>query len=158
MNRTSTLTLAFLYCFLVPTITTVGQEYPPESFNTDGAGVAIYGYDPVAYFTMNAAVPGNPEIRADYEGILFYFASQEHRELFEADPQAFLPQYGGWCAWAASRNSLADIDPEQFVVQDGRLFLNYSGFINLRFRSRLDYNIEQADENWPELSRQAADR
>lgn len=130
----------------------------PESFNVDSSGVAIQGYDPVAYFTQGSAVAGDPSIRAEYEGVLFYFSSNEHRELFNRNPEQYLPQYGGWCAWAASRNSIADIDPEQFVIHDGRLFLNFSGFVNLRFRTRLDHNIELADRNWPELSRDAAAR
>lgn len=134
------------------------QTNPPDSFNTDEYGVAIQGYDPVAYFTQDAAVPGDPRIRAEYQEVIFYFSSAQNLELFNEDPEAYLPQYGGWCAWAASRNSIADVDPTQFVVHNGRLFLNYSGFINLRFRTRLDHNIEQADRNWPDLSNEAASR
>lgn len=133
-------------------------QFQPDSFLTDRNGLAIQGYDPVAYFTRNAAVKGDPAIVAEFLGVRFHFSSQEHRRLFSDDPERYLPQYGGWCAWAASQNSLAVVDPTAFVVHDGKLYLNYSGFINLRFRARLGHNIEQADANWPALADEAARR
>lgn len=133
------------------------SQSPASSFNLQN-GVAIRGYDPVAYFTMDAAVEGVPSISAEHDGVTYYFSSEEHRELFESNPERYVPAYGGWCAWAASRNELADIDPEAFVVHNDRLFLNYSGFLNTRFRLRLDHNIELADEFWPQLADEAAAR
>mgnify|MGYP006292777675 CR=1 FL=1 len=127
------------------------------SYNTVD-GVAIKGYDPVAYFTMEAAVPGDPAISAEYDGVTFHFSSEEHRELFAAEPERYAPAYGGWCAWAASRDSLADIDPTQWVIHNDRLFLNFSGFVNTRFRLRLDHNIAEADRNWPDLAEEASSR
>lgn len=127
------------------------------SYNTQD-GVAIKGYDPVAYFTQETAVPGDPSITAEYDGIIYHFSTEEHRELFLADPGRYVPAYGGWCAWAASRNSLADIDPTQWVVHNDRLFLNFSGLVNARFRLRLDHNISEADRNWPDLAGEAAAR
>ncbi len=121
-------------------------------------GVAIKGYDPVAYFTVGEAVPGDEGITAEHAGIVYQFSSEEHRDLFEADPERYIPAYGGWCAWAASRDSLADIDPTAFVIHEGRLFLNFSSFINGRFRLRLDRNIQDADANWPDLADEAAGR
>jgi YHS domain-containing protein len=150
--------LATTMLIALAAVSLVAQSNPPEGFNTDDSGLAIQGYDPVAYFTRNAAVQGDPAIQAEYEGVLFSFATEEHREQFLEDPQAYLPQYGGWCAWAAARGSLAEIDPTQFVIHNGRLFLNYSGFVNLRFRARLEHNIEQADVNWPTLVPEAAGR
>ena len=121
-------------------------------FNVDADGVAIHGYDPVAYFVVGKAVAGVQEFSAQYGGATFYFASEDNRELFNSDPEKYAPAYGGWCAWAASRNSIAEIDPKAFVVHDDRLFLNFSGFLNWRFRLNLKSNIEEADTNWPDLA------
>jgi YHS domain-containing protein len=127
------------------------------SFNLDN-GVAIEGYDPVAYFTENAAVPGDPDISTTHNGVTYYFSTEEHRELFSDDPDRYVPAYGGWCAFAAARGRLADINPEQFVVHEGTLYLNYSGWINRRFVNQLEENIEQATANWPDLAREATRR
>lgn len=128
------------------------------SFNVDADGVAIKGYDPVAYFTLNRAERGLPQIWSEYEGVRFHFADPDHKALFDAEPERYVPAYGGWCAWAASRNSLADIDPAAFTIHDGRLFLNYSFLLNTRFRVGLERNIELADGYWPTLAEQASAR
>lgn len=133
----------------------VSQEQPGESFNVNAQGVALDGYDPVAYFTEDEATPGDPSISALYDGVTFYFASRDNRELFESSPELYLPQYGGWCAWAASRGDLAAIDPEQYVIHEDRLFLNYSGWLNFRFKRNLDENVDKADDNWPGLLQEA---
>lgn len=162
MNRShsvSALTLILALIFvLAPGGPMAAQDsIGAASYNTEG-GVAIKGYDPVAYFTQEAAVPGDPSISAEHDGVTYHFSSDEHRDLFLANPEQYVPAYGGWCAWAASRNSLADIDPTQWVIHDGRLFLNFSGLVNTRFRLRLDHNIAEADANWPELADEAAAR
>ncbi len=123
-------------------------------FNVDADGVAIQGYDSVAYFVAGGAVAGVPEFAEQYGGATFYFASENNRELFRSDPGKYAPAYGGWCAWAASRSSIADINPKAFVVRDDRLFLNFSRFLNWRFRLKLSSNIEKADTNWPDLTKE----
>jgi len=90
--------------------------------------------------------------------VTFYFASAEHRTIFMEKPDRFIPAYGAWCAWAASRDSLAAIDPRQFVIHDDRLFLNYNARLNRRFAGKLEDNIQKADDNWPELSEEARAR
>ena len=82
---------------------------------------------------------------AEFAGATFYFSSEDNQMLFQGDPERYVPAYGGWCAWAASRDSIADIDPKAFVVHDGRLFLNFNGWLNWRFRFNLKGNIEKAD-------------
>lgn len=130
------------------------QEHPvyaPE-------GIAIEGYDPVAYFTEGRPVEGSAEFSYEWRGAEWRFASREHLDLFMSDPERYAPEYGGYCAWAVGRGDIAPIDPRQWVIQDGRLFLNFSAFVNLRFNFNRDRNIELADENWPEVQRELRNR
>ena len=141
---------------LVVASTASTQVMDGTEFNADESGLAIEGYDPVAYFTLGEATPGSPALNAEYNGVTFHFASAEHRDMFLDTPERFIPAYGAWCAWAASRDSLATIDPRQFVIYEDRLFLNYNARLNRRFAGRLEENIRKADEYWPELSVEAS--
>ncbi|TVR89317.1 MAG: YHS domain protein [Spirochaetaceae bacterium] len=112
-------------------------------------GVAIRGYDPVAYFTMHQAVEGDPRYSHHWNGAVWHFASSEHRDLFVAEPEHYAPQYGGYCAWAMSKGSLAGINPKAWHIEDNRLFLNYNARLNRRFLKDLPTRIREADQNWP---------
>ncbi|MFN2312513.1 MAG: YHS domain-containing (seleno)protein [Spirochaetia bacterium] len=112
-------------------------------------GLAIHGYDPVAYFTQGCALLGDPRYSHTWNGAVWQFASTEHRDLFAADPQRYAPQYGGYCAWAMSKGSVVGIDPHAWHIEDNRLFLNYNARINRRFLKDLPTRIRAADENWP---------
>lgn len=120
-------------------------------------GVAIHGYDPVAYFTQGRPVQGSPEYSYAWAEAEWHFANQAHRDLFAEDPERYAPQYGGYCAWAVSNRSLADIDPNAWHIEDGRLFLNYNNRLNRRFVSDLPARIQQADENWPTIQERLAE-
>ena len=122
-----------------------------EPVSTDPDGLAVGGYDPVAYFTEQKAVPGTPGINTEHDGAVYRFSSTANREAFLKNPQAYLPQYGGYCAWAVSRGSSAGIDPEAWTIQDGRLFLNLSRGVHRRFQKDLEENIRKADANWPKV-------
>src|SRR5258707_13807899 len=82
--------------------------------NLDKAGVAIQGYDPVAFFTDNKPVKGKPEFPARHNGALYYFASKEHRELFNGDPAIYEPAFGVYCAYGPSKGKLVEIDVVAF--------------------------------------------
>ena len=111
-------------------------------------GVAIQGYDPVAYFTDAKPVPGNPDITATHDGAIYQFASTDHKAVFEADPGKYVPQYGGYCAYGASQGYNAAIEPEQFTVTDGKLYLNYNADVRKRWdQDRAGY-ISKADAYW----------
>ncbi|WP_053335578.1 YHS domain-containing (seleno)protein [Salinispira pacifica] len=112
---------------------------------------ALKGYDPVAYFTLGEAREGDPEITRMYDGRTYRFISQEHRQMFIADPQAYLPEYDSYCAYAVAGGSLAPVDPEQWVIHQGRLFLNFNRRTQRRFVNDLEGMINSADENWPAL-------
>lgn len=114
-------------------------------------GTALGGYDAVAYHTTGEAVRGSESITLSYQGATWRFASAENRSLFEANPDAYAPEYGGHCAWAAAQGYLAQGDPQVWRIVDGRLFLNASQGINRRWLRDIPGFISQADANWPGL-------
>jgi hypothetical protein len=112
-------------------------------------GVAIGGYDPVAYFTEHKPVKGLPEFQSVHRGSTFQFVSAAHRELFAAEPDTYAPRYGGYCAYGTAKGYKAKIDPEAFSVIHGTLYLNYSDAVRTRWLSDVPGYIQQADANWP---------
>lgn len=112
-------------------------------------GIAIRGADPVAYFTDDAYVAGSSEFTHDWNGATWQFASAENRDRFAANPDAYAPQYGGFCAWAVSQGYTAEIDPEAWNIVDGQLYLNFNRSIQNRWSRDIPGNIAQADQNWP---------
>lgn len=117
-------------------------------------GVAISGYDPVAYFTRNAAVRGDPAISAVHAGATYYFASEADRALFAADPGKYTPEFGGFCAFGTSQGHKATIDPEAFTIVNGKLYLNYNKEVWAKFKENPTSYIQQADANWSEVEQQ----
>jgi YHS domain-containing protein len=124
-----------------------------ESVNTGYfGGVAIMGYDPVAYFTDNRAVKGSEEYSYDWLGTAWHFASNEHKAMFVSDPIKYSPQYGGYCAGEVALGSVTiDIDPEAFKIIDGKLYLIYDKPDSNEFAQNASENISLADANWPKI-------
>jgi YHS domain-containing protein len=91
--------------------------------NADSDGVVLHGYDPVAYFTGNAAVKGDAKCKATYKGRTYYFASDANRKLFKKDPAKYAPQYGGYCAMAVSMGQLEDADLKLFTIHNDKLLV-----------------------------------
>ena len=114
-------------------------------------GVAIDGYDPVAYFEQGEPVEGSRSHTHEWQGATWRFASAENRDLFVADPEKYAPQYGGYCAWAVSQGKTAGIDPDAWKIVDGKLYLNYNSKIQKRWEGDVPGNIAAADRNWPTL-------
>lgn len=119
--------------------------------NLDKTGVAIQGYDPVAFFTDGKPVKGKPEFPARHNGALYYFASKEHRDLFKADPVKYEPAFGGYCAYGVSRNKLVEIDVDAFQIVDGQLLLQYNKGVRDDFNKDPRGNLSKAHTNWPAL-------
>lgn len=115
-------------------------------------GVAIKGYDPVAYFTDNRAQKGSEEYSYEWLGTPWYFVSNKHREMFQSDPVKYAPQYGGYCAGEVVLGSVTvDIDPEAFKIIDGKLYLIYDKTNAADFEAHASDRIPKADANWPEV-------
>ena len=119
--------------------------------NADANGVVLHGYDPVAYFTQNAAVRGDAKYKATYKGSTFYFASDANRRLFQKEPSKYAPQYGGYCAMAVSMGQLEDADPTMFTIHKDKLLLQHNGKAHQMFLSNPDGFHQKADEKWPAL-------
>jgi hypothetical protein len=115
-------------------------------------GVAIEGYDPVAYFTESRAVKGSDAFAYDWLGATWIFATAEHRDLFLAQPVSYAPQYGGHCALGtAFGETTANIDPEAWSIVDGKLYLQYSQGAREGWEQDRAKRIAAADQKWPEI-------
>ncbi len=114
-------------------------------------GVAIDGYDPVAYFTDGKPVEGSKEFSHEWNGATWRFASADHRDLFVTAPEKYVPRYGGYCAWAVSNNYTADTDPQAWSIVEGKLYLNYNLEVRSKWEKDVPGNIAKADQNWPKL-------
>ena len=113
--------------------------------------VAVGGYDPVAYFTDGRAVRGSADHRITHQGYEYRFASAEHLAAFRANPSRYLPQYGGYCAWAVSQGYTAPGNPNNWRVVDGKLYLNYNDEIQTRWERDISGFIRSANTNWPSV-------
>jgi len=116
--------------------------------NLDKTGVAIQGYDPVAFFTDSKPVRGKPEFPARHNGALYYFASKDHRELFKGNPAKYEPMFGGHCAYGVSKGKLVEVDVEAFQIVNGRLLLQYSKGVRDDFNKDGKGNLAKAEANW----------
>lgn len=117
-------------------------------------GIAIKGYDPVAYFTDNKPVKGTDAYSFTYEGVTYEFASAAHRDLFASAPEKYAPQFGGFCAYGAATGHKAAIDPTAFTIVDGKLYLNYSGKVRDAWQKDEAGYISKATAAWPTVSQQ----
>lgn len=120
-------------------------------FGYDATGVAIRGYDTVAYFTDGKPTPGSDAYTSEWQGATWKFASQAHLDLFEAEPERYAPQYGGYCAYGVAQDALVKIEPDQWAIIDGKLYLNYDADVQARWRQDTAGFIEQADKKFPAL-------
>lgn len=149
MTRYFTTTLAALIGAWLLTIT------PPAlaggQVNTNADGVAIKGYDPVAYFTKGRPVRGTEEFEHEWQNAKWRFSNAEHRDLFAGEPDRYAPRYGGFCAGGMALGWKAPIDPEAWVIVDGRLYLNYSKGGRDDFAEDPAPQIAEADANWERL-------
>ncbi len=143
--------LSILLVALVSGVSLAQSALRIKQFNIE-KGIALQGYDPVAYFTGNKAVKGNKQFAASAEGIVYYFSSASNKELFLKDYKKYEPQYGGWCAYAmGANNERVEIDPETFKIVDSKLYLFYHTWSNntLTKWNKEEMNLKaKADKNW----------
>lgn len=113
------------------------------------SNLAVQGYDPVAYFTVGEPVKGDKDFSTAYQGAQFRFASQENLDAFLADPEAYAPQYGGYCAWAVAQGYTAKGDARRWSIVDGKLYLNYNRKVQSDWEADIPGFIQSGDQNWP---------
>jgi YHS domain-containing protein len=116
-------------------------------------GVALQGYDPVAYFKDGKPVEGDAANTTIWHGATYRFASAENRDAFVADPERYAPQFGGYCAFAVSRGTTANGDPHQWAIVSDRLFLNNNALAMSLWNQDRPGNINAGDENWPLIAK-----
>ena len=112
---------------------------------------AINGYDTVAYFTDNKPVKGLDTYVTEWNGAKWKFASQAHLDLFKADPDKYAPQYGGYCAYGVTRDYLVKVEPDQFTVREGKLYLNYDADVQATWKKDPAGYIKAADAKFHAL-------
>ena len=132
-------------------LTPLFSAHAVKMVNSTFFGVAINGYDPVAYFTQSKPMKGDSEYSYTWKDAKWRFASKEHLELFKASPEKYAPQYGGYCAWAVSQGYTAKIDPDAWTIHNGKLYLNFSLDVRAQWLEDMEENIRKADKNWPEI-------
>lgn len=145
-----TIVLAFVATLFAFTVQ-AQKDIRVKHFNLE-KGLAIQGYDPVAYFTQSKALKGNKQFTATVEGVSYNFSSAANKDLFVKDPKKYEPQYGGWCAYAmGATNEKVEIDPETFKILGGKLYLFYHTWVN---NTLTKWNKDKAslkpkaDANW----------
>ena len=122
-----------------------------DAINQDGRGVAIKGYDPVAYFTQSKPVKGSAAFTYQWMNSTWWFASAQDRDEFARTPEKYVPQYGGYCAYGVSQGHTAPIDPEAWTIVEGKLYLNYSKGVKKTWSEAIPKHIDEANRNWPGL-------
>lgn len=142
---------AFLCIFFIGLSPVFGQT----DYNTK-KGFVAEGYDVVAYFS-NTVIEGDKRFTLEYDGVKYKFSSQENLDRFKANPKKYIPQYGGYCAYAiAVKAKKVSIDPETFEIRDGKLYLFYNAWgtntLELWQKENVKGLQEKADQNWVSLS------
>jgi YHS domain-containing protein len=126
------------------------QDYPEAIYTING--VAIDGYDAVAYFLQNSAVKGSKEFVHKWNGSTWQFASASNRDAFKQNPEKYAPQYGGYCAYGMSQGYKAKVDPiNAWTIVNGKLYLNYNKGIKAKWLPKKDELINKADVNWKKI-------
>ena len=121
----------------------------PDVYTGIVSSTAVGGYDPVAYFREGKPVPGRSEVSWQWRGANWRFATEANRATFMAKPEAFAPQYGGYCAWAVSQGYTAKGDPAYWKIVGGKLYLNYDARVQATWENDIPGHIAKADKNWP---------
>jgi YHS domain-containing protein len=134
-----------LFLLLIVPVFSNGQV--SEVFTTDEG--AIRGYDLVSYFTENKPIKGVKEHSTVYLNVSWYFSSSDNLEKFRTDPEKYLPQFGGYCAYGMSRGYKAKTEPDAWSIVDGKLYLNYNMDVRKIWNENQSEFIRKANENWP---------
>lgn len=141
-------------CILMLSTAAFAQD--KQANNIDNSNIALQGYSPVSYLDLGLAQRGTKEYKSEHEGVVYYFTSAEQKTTFDKNPKKYLPQYGGYCAFGIYAGAKFRIDPNKFIVEDGKyyLFLN-----NVELDAKqlwLNENnhkglVKKANENWESL-------
>jgi len=124
-----------------------------SGFTVKGPGLAVHGYDVVAYFTKGQPTIGRAKHSTVYKDATYRFASEEHLEAFEDDPEKYQPQYGGYCAYGVAVGAKFDGDPLLWRIVAGKLYLNLNEEIQATWKKDIPGHIKKADGNWTKIAK-----
>ena len=144
-----TLSAAFAAAFALVAAVLPAHARQADVYTGIFSSLAVGGYDAVAYFKENRPVQGKAEFSTQYKGATWQFSSADNLAAFKANPTAYAPQYGGYCAWAVSQGYTASGDPLVWNIVKGRLFLNYDKSVQATWSKDIPGHIASADKNWP---------
>lgn len=138
-----------LFFLLMFSASVIAQK---SDYNTKNGYIAE-GYDIVSYFTNNKAIEGKKKFQTTYDGVNFKFSSEKNLETFKENPTKYLPQYGGYCAYALGKTGKkVTINPKTFEIRDGKLYLFYNSWgmntLKLWIKEGAEKLKKQADKNW----------
>ena len=151
--------MRFLFALLVALgVPALASASPAPSVSATEDGVAIGGYDPVGYFTEGRPILGSADFTRHWQGAIWRFASAASRARFEANPEAYAPVFGGYCAWAISQNYIAPGDPRVWRIVGGRLYLNFNRRAQALWEADLAGAIARGNANWPTVLSTAENR
>jgi len=120
-----------------------------------GGPLAIHGYDPVAYHAEDRARLGQAVHSSKHGDAVYRFVSAANKRKFESDPERYLPQYGGFCAYGTALGAKFDGDPRLYTLVDGKLYFNLNPEILKKWREDISGNIAKADRQWRQIREKA---
>ena len=146
--------IVFVFVVILNSCTRSGNDSNKttgEVFTTEEG--AINGYDAVAYFNEAMPIKGNTQFRYEWNGATWYFSSAANLDIFMTDPEKYVPQYGGYCAYGTANGHKAPTQPDAWTIVDGKLYLNYNLDVLGMWRKDKTNLINEADRNWPEVKK-----
>jgi YHS domain-containing protein len=155
MLRAITLSLTLMTSIIIGAFAADAQRDPIS----DRGGSAIKGYDTVAYWTVGEALKGDKKITSIYKGAEFRFASVENKALFDANPEKYIPEYGGYCAWAIGKSAtgFAVGNGKYWKIVDGKLYVNYSKGVQKKWEKDIPGFIKTGDVHWSQAQPKLAE-
>lgn len=136
---------------LAPSPSAASGPSAQAAFNVGAGGVMLHGYDPIAYFYKNKAMPGSNRFTAKWGGGTYWFSSAQYRRYFLSDPDRFVPQYGGYCAMSVGRGKKRDADPQVFLRRDGLLYVFASEADKQAWLDDESANRAKARQRWEQI-------
>ena len=145
---------AFWLTLAVLSTVTLGfaaEQSRVDPLNKSQEGLAVKGYDVVSYFDEGKPVKGSEQFEYKWSGATWRFSTAAHRDAFAKDPERYAPQYGSYCSFAVSRGKVAPINPADWKIVNGKLYLNNGWLAQKMWLRDVPGNIEKADRNWPNI-------
>jgi YHS domain-containing protein len=151
-SRTIFIALVFGFFLLAPVAWAGPETNTSVGITGKGSGLAVHGYDTVAYFTEHRAVKGSSTYAVEYKGATYRFVSAENMKLFKNNPEKYAPQYGGYCAFGVAMGAKFDGDSDYWTVHEGKLYLNLNGDVLTLWRKDIPRNLDIAGHNWKKIA------